>query len=631
MFRPLSLLSALAFVSGLAVSVSAASAQEDPPENVARIAEISGTVSTHAAGSQDWQQAAQNYPLLAGSGIWAEPRSHAAVDVAGARVHLDGGSALEIGALNPGQTQLSVGQGAVYLHVYPGATGQNFQVSTPHGTAYVNQPGQYEIVAGDAQHPSSLSVIEGAAQFVGQGANLGLQPGQRGNIAPDNSSSTDAAQPDDFVRNVQAAEQPYQQQVAQTAQYVSPQATGYQDLARYGQWSQAPQYGAVWYPTQVAAGWAPYRYGHWAYIAPWGWTWVDDAPWGFTPFHYGRWVEVGGRWGWVPGERRVRPVYAPALVTFFGDLGGVGVNLSLGWLPLAPEEVYVPPYRHSPRYVREVNIMNVHNETRIVNVVNNTTVINVNNYANRRAFTVVDRDVVANARPVGPAWSQQPRGDDNRQWANARRVTEVPVQPQHGAQFNGEAPKPRNAGKPEAQQPVYPMQQNSHQPNAQQQQGEPVKKHKNNNAAQPYTQPQMGQPQMGQPQMGQPAARPNANQPNANQPGVFYPSNQGGQPNAEQGKNKKHHQDNQPQSTQQPRNVQPNQQPNVQQQHGQPNGNTPWIYQQQQQQQGKKMHQAQGQQQAPRQAAQPAAQPQPEGKKKHAPQACAPNQPCSQQ
>ena len=24
--------------------------------------------------------------------------------------------------------------------------------------------------------------------------------------------------------------------------------------------------------------------------APWGWTWVDDAPWGFAPFHYGRWV-----------------------------------------------------------------------------------------------------------------------------------------------------------------------------------------------------------------------------------------------------------------------------------------------------------------------------------------------------
>src|SRR5256885_3839541 len=43
-------------------------------------------------------------------------------------------------------------------------------------------------------------------------------------------------------------------------------------------------------------------------------SWVDDAPWGFAPFHYGRWTIVGGSWGWVPGPIRVRPWYAPALV-----------------------------------------------------------------------------------------------------------------------------------------------------------------------------------------------------------------------------------------------------------------------------------------------------------------------------
>ena len=24
------------------------------------------------------------------------------------------------------------------------------------------------------------------------------------------------------------------------------------------------------------------------YVRP-GWTWVDDAPWGWAPYHYGRW------------------------------------------------------------------------------------------------------------------------------------------------------------------------------------------------------------------------------------------------------------------------------------------------------------------------------------------------------
>ena len=58
-------------------------------------------------------------------------------------------------------------------------------------------------------------------------------------------------------------------------------------------------------------GWAPYRYGHWVYIAPWGYTWVEDEPWGYAPFHYGRWVTVGGVWGWV---LRLAPVVGVAYV-----------------------------------------------------------------------------------------------------------------------------------------------------------------------------------------------------------------------------------------------------------------------------------------------------------------------------
>src|SRR5664279_5923051 len=74
----------------------------------------------------------------------------------------------------------------------------------------------------------------------------------------------------------------------------------------------SPTYGNVWMPTSVQSGWAPYHNGHWVWVAPWGWTWVDDAPWGYAPFHYGRWVSLRGNWGWVPGPINYQPVYAPA-------------------------------------------------------------------------------------------------------------------------------------------------------------------------------------------------------------------------------------------------------------------------------------------------------------------------------
>ena len=128
--------------------------------------------------------------------------------------------------------------------------------------------------------------------------------------------------------------------------------TGYEDLDDYGRWQYVGGYGTVWVPSGVAVDWAPYRNGHWAFIDPWGWTWVEDEPWGFAPFHYGRWAYAGNRWCWVPGPVAVRPVFAPALVAFVGGGGfAIGGGPGVGWFPLAPGEVFVPYYRGSRSYV----------------------------------------------------------------------------------------------------------------------------------------------------------------------------------------------------------------------------------------------------------------------------------------
>jgi hypothetical protein len=155
----------------------------------------------------------------------------------------------------------------------------------------------------------------------------------------------------------------------------------------------------------------PYRFGHWAWVEPWGWTWVDDAPWGFAPFHYGRWAFLPARgWAWVPGTIVVRPVYAPALVAFVGGPSwNVSVRLGsgpVGWFPLGPREVFVPAYHVTPEYVQRVNVSHVTN----VNVTN----INVTNitYVNRAvpgAITAVPREIFVQARPIASASVAIPR------------------------------------------------------------------------------------------------------------------------------------------------------------------------------------------------------------------------------
>jgi len=122
-----------------------------------------------------------------------------------------------------------------------------------------------------------------------------------------------------------------------SARYVSRDVPGYSDLDDYGDWREEPEYGAVWYPRSVAVDWAPYSYGYWNWVGPWGWTWVDYSPWGFAPYHYGRWSYIGGRWGWCPGSIYARPYYGPAFVGFIGGGSwgvGFGFGGGVGWFPL---------------------------------------------------------------------------------------------------------------------------------------------------------------------------------------------------------------------------------------------------------------------------------------------------------
>jgi len=208
----------------------------------------------------------------------------------------------------------------------------------------------------------------------------------------------------------------------------------------------------VWTPAGIAPGWAPYRFGHWVWIDPWGWTWVEDEPWGFAPFHYGRWAYLEGGWCWAPGPIAVRPVYAPAFVAFVGG-GAFAVGVApVAWFPLAPREVYVPWYRTSPRYVNNVNITNTRvNVTQVTNVYN-TTIINNNSttvnrvtYVNQRvpnAVTAVSHDTFVNARPVH---NNIVRVDENKV-AEAPVVHNVPVQPVRQSVFG--AGRPSNARPP---------------------------------------------------------------------------------------------------------------------------------------------------------------------------------------
>jgi hypothetical protein len=197
----------------------------------------------------------------------------------------------------------------------------------------------------------------------------------------------DAPPADDWDKWCRARDQK-ENQIA-SAQYVpSTEMTGVEDLDQYGSWSNDPDYGPVWTPTEVVAGWAPYSSGCWTWVDPWGWTWIDDAPWGFAPFHYGRWAFRNNGWCWVPGAHIGHAVYAPALVTFVGGGGwhsGSFSGGSIGWFPLGPHEPYLAAYRANRTRMHNVDVEHMA-------------------YLNRTvpgAMTVVSNDTFVLGQPTG--------------------------------------------------------------------------------------------------------------------------------------------------------------------------------------------------------------------------------------
>ena len=371
---------------------------DDPPALVGRLGYMEGTVSFHATGQDQWSYAGINYPVTSGDSFWSQPEGRAEIQIGSSAVRMDNTTELDVLRLDSSITQLQLDHGTINYRVTQLQPGEAVEIETPHGAVSLMQPGTYRIEAGDDTHPAVVATLEGEARFIGPHSFLDVGAGEQATAIGDPASYTMAEAVttsfDDWALRRDARERE-----SQTVRYVSPEMTGYQDLDSYGAWQTVPQYGAVWVPASVPAGWAPYSVGHWAWVEPWGWTWVDSQPWGFAPFHYGRWTQVEGTWAWVPGQAVQRPVYAPALVAFFGGAALVG---SIGWLPLGPNEVYYPPYHPSLRYVQNVNQGPV-DRAGIGRITNNSLAGSnrtVNNYANDRAATVVPQQAFVNAQPV---------------------------------------------------------------------------------------------------------------------------------------------------------------------------------------------------------------------------------------
>ncbi len=453
-------------LAALLMSLLAHAALADPSDRVGRLAELQGQVWLFGTESADWVTAVRNRPLTTGDRLSTGADGRATLRIGSSTLRLSAGTEIEVLQLHDDVVRVQLHNGLLALRLRAHEAARETELLTAEGRFKPDRAGRYRLDRVDAT--SSVTVWSGQLRLEAPGNAVTLAAGQRADVWNNGRTQFALIEPlrDTFGDEVAAADLNDEQSVS--AKYVSPEMTGIEDLDRNGRWENDPEYGALWVPRGVAPGWAPYRYGHWAWIKPWGWTWVDDAPWGFAPFHYGRWVYRHDAWAWAPGQWVARPVYAPALVAWVGSAPvgvAIGAGPKVGWFPLAPREVFVPGYRVSPEYVHRVNGGHVNRIDNLATIANDpNAAAHQANYVHRGvpgATTFVPAGGVSARGPVAPSRVQltDPRPGDGGRHGTA--ASTAPVPPANANTERHRYPPPATAQVAPVAQPASPVAQPS--------------------------------------------------------------------------------------------------------------------------------------------------------------------------
>ena len=329
--------------------------EQGPAPGAARVGIVNGQVSLMRGDSGEWVAAIVNAPVMQGDTVATAGNSRTEVQLDFANMmRLDQNAQVKIAALVQGRIQIQVANGTVDYTVFKGSEA-NVEIDTPNMAVIPQGPGVYRIqIDGDSQ--TEVTVHKGTVQVSTPQGSTNVEAGQviyvRGMENPEYQVAN--ARPfDGFDRWNEQRDRMIEQ--AQSWQYTNRYYAGAQDLDQYGTWQNNPDYGNVWSPNE-GPDWSPYSDGNWTWEPYWGWTWVGYEPWGWAPYHYGRWFWGGGRWCWWPGiGLGVRPLWAPAYVSFLGLGRGIGIGLglgfrSIGWLALGPFDAMFGWWGHHNGY-----------------------------------------------------------------------------------------------------------------------------------------------------------------------------------------------------------------------------------------------------------------------------------------
>ncbi len=320
----------------------------------ARVTLIEGDITFRTPDSEEWFPASINTPLDEGDAVWAPPGCRTEVQLAdGTVVRLDGGTQLDLIAVEDNFTHLHMASGKLYLKASPNARKNSLQIDADDTTILPDARARLRVdMLPNSQE--DVSIFKGSAYVEGNGSRTKVRAGEHIALEEGHSELLPLNSPDSW-ESWNSERDRSQSRTTSAESKLPEELQAYSaELDAHGRWVSVPEYGMVWRPTVILSDdWAPYRSGRWIWKGD-DYVWISYENWGWAPYHYGRWAIVFGfGWCWVPPVRG--DIYWGP-----GYVGWYRTENHIGWTPLAPGENFYGR-KHFGRH--SVNINDTHVNT----------------------------------------------------------------------------------------------------------------------------------------------------------------------------------------------------------------------------------------------------------------------------
>ena len=146
-------------------------AQADPPDRVARLNFMEGSVSYLPSGGadNDWVGAIVNRPLTTGDKLWADTDGRSELHIGSTAIRMDHNTGLSFLNLDDATVQIRLSDGVMTMKVRSIPQGDSYEIDTPNLAFSIQQPGFYNIETRPDNNVTIVTVREGAGEVTGGG------------------------------------------------------------------------------------------------------------------------------------------------------------------------------------------------------------------------------------------------------------------------------------------------------------------------------------------------------------------------------------------------------------------------------------------------------------------------------